>query len=42
MLTEGIADLDPSEKGQGTVRRRWRIRDNIGLAVGWKGGAGDL
>lgn len=41
MLTQGIADLEPSEKGQGTVRRRWRIRDNIGFAVGWKGGVGD-
>ncbi len=41
MLTEGIADLDPSEKGHGTVRRRWHIRDNVGLVAGWKGGAGD-
>ena len=41
MLTEGVADLDPSEKGQGIVRRRWHIRDNIGFVVGWKGGADD-
>jgi predicted transcriptional regulator of viral defense system len=37
-LSKGIANLDPESPGQGVVRRRWRIRDNIGLAARWKGG----
>jgi predicted transcriptional regulator of viral defense system len=41
-LTEGIADLDPGEPGQGTVRRRWRIRDNVGFAAPWKVAGNDL
>jgi predicted transcriptional regulator of viral defense system len=30
-LTAGIAILDPSEVADGVARRRWRVRDNIGL-----------
>jgi predicted transcriptional regulator of viral defense system len=41
-LSEGIADLDPGEPGRGVVRRRWRIRDNVGLAARWKGARSDL
>ena len=36
-LTAGIADLDPSEAKSGSVLRRWRIRDNVGLMTGRKG-----
>ncbi len=31
-LTAGIALLDPGELAGGSVRLRWRVRDNIGLA----------
>jgi predicted transcriptional regulator of viral defense system len=33
-LSEGIADLDPGERRQGIVRRRWHIRDNVGFGTG--------
>jgi predicted transcriptional regulator of viral defense system len=33
-LTAGIVDLDPSAGRGGTVRTRWRIRDNIDLVGG--------
>ncbi len=33
-LSAGIADLDPYEGQGGSVRLRWRIRDNVGFAVG--------
>jgi len=32
-LTAGIALLDPDELAGGSVRLRWRVRDNIGLAA---------
>jgi predicted transcriptional regulator of viral defense system len=41
-LSEGIADLDPGEPGRGVVRRRWRIRDRIGLATEETGFKNDL
>ena len=41
-LSEGIADLDPGERDHGIVRRRWRIRDNVGFATGWKGDERDI
>ncbi len=35
-LTEGIANLDPGEQRRGRVTRRWRVRDNVGLAAVWQ------
>ena len=32
-LIEGIAYLDPGEQRQGRVTRRWRMRDDMGLAA---------
>lgn len=32
-LTAGVADLDPSEAGSGSVVQRWRIRDNVSLMM---------